>query len=46
MKKIYSILLIMLALSFGLIACTEETPFSTATEMMIPVFSTRCFPTA
>lgn len=32
MKKIYHILLIMLAMSFGLIACTEETPFSTATE--------------
>lgn len=46
MKKIYSILLIMLALSFGLIACTEETPFLQQQKMMIPVFSTRCFPTA
>lgn len=46
MKKIYHILLIMLAMSFGLIACTEETPFSTATEnddprILDPLFSDR-----
>lgn len=46
MKKIYHILLIMLAMSFVLIACTEETPFSTATEnddprILDPLFSDR-----
>ena len=44
MKKIYSILLIMLALSFGLIACTEETPFSTATENDDPHILDPLFP--
>lgn len=46
MKKIYHILLIMLAMSFGLIACTEETPFSTATgnddpRILDPLFPDR-----
>lgn len=45
MKKIYHILLIMLAMSFGLIACTEETPFSTATENDDPESLTLYFPT-
>ena len=44
MKKIYSILLMMLALSFGLIACTEETPFSTATENDDPRILDPLFP--
>ena len=44
MKKIYHILLIMLAMSFGLIACTEETPFSTATENDDPRILDPLFP--
>lgn len=44
MKKIYHILLIMLAISFGLIACTEETPFSTATENDDPRILDPLFP--
>ena len=44
MKKIYRILLIMLAMSFGLIACTEETPFSTATENDDPRILDPLFP--
>lgn len=44
MKKIYHILLIMLAMSFGLIACTEETPFSTATENDDPQILDPLFP--
>lgn len=44
MKKIYHILLIMLAMSFGLIACTEETPFSTATENDDPRIFDPLFP--
>lgn len=44
MKKIYHILLIMLAMSFGLIACTEETPFSTATENNDPRILDPLFP--
>lgn len=44
MKKIYNILLIMLAMSFGLIACTEETPFSTATENDDPRILDPLFP--
>lgn len=44
MKKIYHILLIMLAMSFVLIACTEETPFSTATENDDPRILDPLFP--
>lgn len=44
MKKIYHILLIMLAMNFGLIACTEETPFSTATENDDPRILDPLFP--
>ena len=44
MKKIYHILLIRLAMSFGLIACTEETPFSTATENDDPRILDPLFP--
>lgn len=44
MKKIYHILLIMLAMSFGLIACTKETPFSTATENDDPRILDPLFP--
>ncbi len=44
MKKIYHLLLIMLAMSFGLIACTEETPFSTATENDDPRILDPLFP--
>lgn len=44
MKKTYHILLIMLAMSFGLIACTEETPFSTATENDDPRILDPLFP--
>lgn len=44
MKKIYHILLIMLAMSFGLIACTEETLFSTATENDDPRILDPLFP--
>ena len=44
MKKIYHILLIMLAMSFGLMACTEETPFSTATENDDPRILDPLFP--
>lgn len=44
MKKIYHILLIMLAMSFELIACTEETPFSTATENDDPRILDPLFP--
>ena len=44
MKKIYHILLIMLAMSFGLIACTEENPFSTATENDDPRILDPLFP--
>lgn len=44
MKKIYHTLLIMLAMSFGLIACTEETPFSTATENDDPRILDPLFP--
>lgn len=44
MKKIYHILLIMLAMSFGLISCTEETPFSTATENDDPRILDPLFP--
>ena len=44
MKKIYHKLLIMLAMSFGLIACTEETPFSTATENDDPRILDPLFP--
>ena len=44
MKKIYHILLIMHAMSFGLIACTEETPFSTATENDDPRILDPLFP--
>lgn len=44
MKKIHHILLIMLAMSFGLIACTEETPFSTATENDDPRILDPLFP--
>lgn len=44
MKKIYHILLIMLAMSFGLIACTEETPFFTATENDDPRILDPLFP--
>lgn len=44
MKKKYHILLIMLAMSFGLIACTEETPFSTATENDDPRILDPLFP--
>ena len=44
MKKIYPILLIMLAMSFVLIACTEETPFSTATENDDPRILDPLFP--
>lgn len=44
MKKIYHILLIMLAMSFGLIACTEKTPFSTATENDDPRILDPLFP--
>ena len=44
MKKIYHILLIILAMSFVLIACTEETPFSTATENDDPRILDPLFP--
>ena len=44
MKKIYHILLIMLAMSFGLIACTEEAPFSTATVNGVPRILDPLFP--
>lgn len=43
MKKIYSIL-IMLAMSFGLMACTEDTPLSTATENDDPRILDPLFP--
>lgn len=46
MKKIYSILLMMLALSLDSLPARKKLPFLQQQKMMIPAFSTRCFLTA